>query len=129
MDGIHGWVDPHNGGTYTILNDIYNSEEQITQITGQRVTADRKYTDIFIFTLEEDSSGRDGCILSGCSESQVFSVLDYSTNYCNLRNLYCNNKYDGCEVSRYDLDYEETYIGCRENDASQCIVEDGTADR
>mmetsp|Transcript_9967 Transcript_9967/g.12571 ORF Transcript_9967/g.12571 Transcript_9967/m.12571 type:complete len:227 (+) Transcript_9967:123-803(+) len=120
MNGENGWTDPHNQGTYTILNTIVNDEEQMTQITGSRVTGDGKYTDMFIFTLEEDVGG--GCILSGCSESQVFSVLDFSTNYCNLRNLYCNSKDDGCPISKYNLSYEETYVDCWQRDATKCVV-------
>ena len=30
-----------------------------------------------------------GCQLDACSESQVTSYADFSTNYCNLHDLYC----------------------------------------
>ena len=122
MNGVNGWVDPHNSGTYSLLNNLVNIEEQMSQLTGSRTTADGKYTDIFLFVLEEDSTGESGCILSGCSESQVFSVLDFSTNYCNLRNLYCNNKDDGCQIVDHDFDYEETYLSCWQNDGTRCIA-------
>lgn len=128
MNGDNGWVDPHHHGTYTIINDHYNYEEKITQITGSRVTGHGNYTDLFIFTLEEDKNvggsggGNGGCILSSCSESQVFSVLDFSTNYCNLHNLYCNKSNDGCEIVKYDLNYQETYIDCWQRDPDKCIA-------
>jgi hypothetical protein len=31
------------------------------------------------------------CVAHMCSESQVFSIGDFDTNYCNLRNVYCNS--------------------------------------
>jgi len=36
-------------------------------------------------------------MIKGCSESQSTSLRDFSTNYCNLRNLWCGAE-DGCEV-------------------------------
>mmetsp|Transcript_2276 Transcript_2276/g.2575 ORF Transcript_2276/g.2575 Transcript_2276/m.2575 type:complete len:215 (+) Transcript_2276:120-764(+) len=124
--GVNGWTDPHNHGTYTLLNQVENQEENMTQITGSRLTGDGKYTDIFIFTLEDSPTNENGCILRGCSESQVFSVLDFSTNYCNLRSLYCNNDVDGCPIVKENFTYEETYVACRQNDASQCFTSDLT---
>ena len=58
--------------------------------------------------------GLDGasCFTQMCSESQVFSIGDFDTNYCNLRNVYCNVA-DGCELSDgIDLEYEETFVEC-----------------
>lgn len=133
MNGLNGWVDPHNQGVYKILNDHFNFEEQMTQITGSRVTGNassnvdgndgKTYEDLFIFTLEDDTSsnGNGGCILNACSESQVLSVVDFSTNYCNLRNLYCN-KNDGCPIFKYNLNYQETYIDCWQKEATSCIA-------
>ena len=138
MNGDNGWLDPHNNGTYTVIdNEVvdvqysYGDDEdqydgQMTKITGSRVTGNGQYTDLFTFTLlEQDSSDGNtdggGCVLNACSESQVFSILDFSTNYCNLRNLYCNSKDDGCPIVKYDLDYKETYINCWQRDATKCI--------
>ena len=87
------WRDPHNGGTYTVLD----ASDPIT-LSLQRLTGDGKYTDKLTFRLEAAAPG--GCTLFGCSASQVTSVADFSTNYCNLRMLYCGVE-DGCEpVSR-----------------------------
>jgi hypothetical protein len=150
MDGVNGWIDPHNGGTYTVVNNVVNNEEKMSQITGSRMTSNGQYTDLFIFTLEEQdgrsintngigSNGNGngngnsdviastdftdvGCILNGCSEAQVFSILDFSTNYCNLRNLYCNKKDDGCPIVTHDFDYVETFVSCWQHDATQCIT-------
>jgi len=100
------WTDPHNGGTYTL------SEASDTKIAGQRVTGDGKYTDKFDFNL---SGTGDSCSVEACSESQVNSVLDYSTNYCNLHSLYCSQG-DGCTTIGADLTYTETYSSCSQHD-------------
>merc|ERR1719421_2384314 len=71
--GKNGWVDPHNGGKYTLTSATD------TVLLTQRVTGNGKYTDLQKFTLQADGSG---CTVTACSESQVFSVIDYSTNFC-----------------------------------------------
>ena len=121
INGENGWIDPHNNGTYALLNTAVNNEEQMSQITGSRTTGDGQYTDMFIFTFENDVTNGGGCILNGCSESQVFSILDFSTNYCNLRDLYCNSD-DGCPIVEHDFSYEEKYASCWQRDANKCIA-------
>lgn len=105
------WVDPHNGGTYTITNSTS------TSIEGQRLTGDGKYTDKFDFEFTSSSDG--GCSVEACSESQVNSMLDFSTNYCNLHDLYCSST-DGCSTVGKDLSYSEKYNSCSEHDTSAC---------
>ena len=92
-------------------------------IKGSRATGNQKYTDLFAFSLSESKSS--GCLVQACSKSQVTSVLDFSTNYCNLRNLYCNRS-DGCVplTPGGDLEYEEEYTSCKQNEKSNCIVAD-----
>jgi hypothetical protein len=124
------WIDPHNNGTYklTSTTDIDSddgSDGGNEVVTGERLTGDGKYTDKFVFTFTESSSSSSssGCQVTACSESQVFSILDFSTNYCNLRNLYCNSSKDGCVTQQYDfLDYEENYVKCGQNVVEKCIV-------
>lgn len=86
-----------------------------TALEGQRVTGDGKYTDKFDFNFSESGIETQSCTVEACSESQVNSVVDYSTNYCNLNNLYCSSK-DGCAPINYDLDYKETYVACSQHD-------------
>ena len=88
--------------------------------TNQRVTGDKKYTDKFDFSFSPQVGGV-GCVLSACSESQVTSVLDYSTNFCNLHALYCSSA-DGCPTAGTDLSYSESYSSCSQHDAGACIV-------
>lgn len=47
-------------------------------------------TDKMIFTFSDFPGSHPSCGIHACSESQVFSLKDFSTNYCNLRNLYCS---------------------------------------
>lgn len=87
------WHDPHNNGTYSIMSSSADT------IQLQRVTGDLKYTDKITLFLDTVGSG---CTVRGCSESQVTSVADFSTNYCNVRVLYCGTK-DGCNPAKTDL--------------------------
>lgn len=68
-----------------------------------------------------------GCQLTACSESQVTSYSDFSTNYCNLRNLYCGSD-DNCPVVASDMQSSE-YIGQMgagaSHDKSACIAGGG----
>ena len=100
------WTDPHNGGTYSL------SSSNSSYIAGQRVTGDGKYTDKFDFMLSENGKG---CLVEACSESQVMSIADFSTNYCNLHDLYCSSA-DGCTSVGAELTYEESYTACVQHD-------------
>merc|ERR1712048_42896 len=67
-------------------------------------SGNRKYTDKMTFSLF-DENGK--CSIQACSASQVFSVADFSTNYCNLRMLYCGSK-EGCKPVATDAAIQET---------------------
>ena len=67
----------------------------------ERITGNHKYTDKMIFTLE-DSTESGQCKIEACSHSQVTSVADFGTNYCNLKMLYCGTK-DGCKPVSSDF--------------------------
>jgi len=88
------WVDPHNGGTYSVQS--YGGT-----FSTSRVTGDRKYTDKQIFTLEPEGMGG-ACKIEACSRSQVFSIGDFGTNYCDLKMLYCGSR-DGCKPVLHDF--------------------------
>mmetsp|Transcript_92414 Transcript_92414/g.249301 ORF Transcript_92414/g.249301 Transcript_92414/m.249301 type:complete len:386 (-) Transcript_92414:54-1211(-) len=118
--GQGGWVDPHNGGTYTLLSESANG------FSAERVTANKKYTDNMDFTFQ--ASGAGGCELQGCSESQVTSIADFSTNFCNLHDLYCGSS-DGCPVASKDFTYTESStksLGAS-TDKTACVVQDAVA--
>jgi len=127
LKGDNGWQDPHNQGTYTLLESTSpSSADGASMVRGSRVTGDGKYTDQFGFHLVPNKDGK-GCEMSGCSESQVFSILDMSTNYCNLRSLYCNTS-DGCDVVGTKLVYTEKYMNCWQRKADNCIAGSSASD-
>ena len=119
MEGKNGWVDPHNGGKYTlesVKKEDGGNEGSGYKVEGKRRTGNDLFTDKFAFLLVNDGSG---CVAQACSESQVHSVLDFSTNYCNLHCLYCN-KEDHCPIVHSNLHYKETYEKCSQNVKSKC---------
>uniref|UniRef100_A0A7S4UMD6 Uncharacterized protein n=1 Tax=Alexandrium monilatum TaxID=311494 RepID=A0A7S4UMD6_9DINO len=109
------WHDPHNNGTYTLLR------RGSSQLEFSRLTGDRRYTDLLTFTFQD--TGGASCLLEGCSESQVFSIRDYSTNLCNLCNLYCNRG-QGCHPVLHNLPNSQvrvwTSIGAGK-DEGECL--------
>merc|ERR1712096_251955 len=92
------WHDPHHNGTYSLDNASNGT------LAAHRRTGDDKYTDKMVFTLT--SSGDAACKIEACSESQVFSIGDAGTNYCNLRMLYCGST-DGCKPVTHDISSKE----------------------
>jgi len=126
--GKNGWYDPHNKGHYSVFKASPYGDFEL-----QRKTGDGKYTDKI--TLEMHSSG-DSCVVRGCSESQVSSVLDFSTNFCNIRMLTCG-KADGCKSAGFDfgatkITDNEQSLGSS-NKMSDCLkvaeeVQDGPRD-
>jgi len=95
------WHDPHNNGTYSLTGSSGQDS-----LDFQRVTGNKKYTDKLLFDFTDTGNQ---CEISGCSESQVFSVADFSTNYCNMRMLYCGSV-DGCKPVKFDFTMQETQV-------------------
>lgn len=98
------WVDPHNKGTYTVLS----SDGDVVEL--QRETGNGKYKDLMTFTLSASVDG--GCNVFACSESQVTSVKDFSTNYCNLHDLYCSDAGCNALAGEKALAYDEKITEC-----------------
>ncbi|CAD7956605.1 unnamed protein product [Amoebophrya sp. A120] len=149
VSGENGWTDPHNNGNYKLLEKPSNTKpdsgdrqaETIRQIKLQRTTGNGRYTDKLTFTLVDVESKKidrqtlygASCAVYGCSESQVTSVLDFSTNFCNLRNLLCG-KDVSCPVASqsFNIDWAGLdYGSCSQHQDANCInagdVEDGSA--
>merc|ERR1719375_626842 len=121
ISGQGGWVDPHNHGTYTLLGSTG------TEVHVKRLTGDGKYTDKQDFTLTDGPSG--SCKITGCSESQGTSVADFSTNYCDIRNLYCGAA-EGCHPVNGDFAIHEDSVSGSvgaSHDASACIVKNSSS--
>lgn len=79
------------------------------------------FTDLFGFRFMSDGGG---CKVTSCSESQVQSKCDFSTNFCNLFNLYCN-KADACEPLLHDLTYTTLSVGDSCNHGESCSPSSG----
>jgi hypothetical protein len=115
------WVDPHNGGIYSLIsssNGVINTQRTTNPATS---VGGNVYTDKQTFQL---TSADGGCQIKGCSESQGGSFSDFSTNYCDLRNLYCGSS-DGCVSASDDFtSQEQSHKGSlgAGHDASKCIV-------
>merc|ERR1712176_1166007 len=80
------------------------------------------YTDKQTFVLSARDEG--GCKIEACSESQGASGADFSTNYCDIRNLYCGSA-DGCPTVSHDFTSTEvSHKGSllAGHDFGQCIV-------
>lgn len=119
--GGNGWVDPHNGGIYSVLDSssgIVSTQRTTNPATSVGGTV---YTDKQIFVLTDEAGG---CKIEACSESQGTSVGDFSTNYCDVRNLYCGSA-DNCKTVSHDFTHtEDSHKGSigAGHDASVCIV-------
>ena len=115
------WTDPHNGGSYAIEDQSSPLQLKLSRVSGS--VAPGRYTDKLSFDFTEEDSGS-SCTLSGCSESQGSSFHDYSTNYCNLRMLYCAAA-DGCATALHDFTATELDVASSEGagtDASACMA-------
>merc|ERR1712039_762841 len=89
--------------------------------SGSKSVGGMTYTDKVLLTFT-DSDG--SCIITGCSESQGTSVGDFSTNYCNIRNLYCS-KEEGCSPVKHDFATTERTVSPSfgaGKDRSACVV-------
>jgi hypothetical protein len=116
----NSWVDPHNNGKYELLSSSSETDdngEHVVLVKASRQTGSGGYTDLMNIQLTEGEDHT--CVLETCSESQGTSVLDYSTNYCNLHNLYCGDA--NCNAVEHEfMDYKEEYVNCKQNTVAKC---------
>ncbi|XP_064402499.1 uncharacterized protein LOC135348213 [Halichondria panicea] len=100
----------HDCLSYTITNlsgdpqDCKSSEKCLYKLvsdTGSEIhstheTPVKHYVDDQSFTLSAGSGGAGSCTVAAYSTSETwYAVLDYGTNYCNLRNLVDISKLSG----------------------------------
>ena len=111
VTGANGWTDPHNNGTYALIGET----SELFELS--RLTGDGKYTDLI--NLAFSSSGS-GCAVQACSESQVYSIGDAGTNFCNIHDLYCTE--EGCDPINTNLKYDESVGKCTNESPSKCIA-------
>eukprot|EP00040_Diaphanoeca_grandis_P005439 m.32839 g.32839 ORF g.32839 m.32839 type:complete len:188 (+) comp16708_c1_seq1:50-613(+) len=121
-EGKGGWVDPHNNGSYSFLGNVTNTDGSIA-VTTQRTTGKAPhYLDKQTFILTPAANDAMSCGISSCSVSQTASVADFSTNYCDLRMLYCGVA-DGCKTVTYNTTATETCVSASsgQHSASDCL--------
>ena len=83
------WHDPHNNGTYSFDGTQIRNELSLTRLSGSASAV--KYTDAVHMVLTPSTDGA-SCTMESTSDSQVFSILDFATNFCNINNLYCSDE-------------------------------------
>jgi hypothetical protein len=114
------WVDPHNNGKYELLSSSSATDdngEHVVFVKASRQTGSGQYTDLLTIQLTEREDHT--CVLEACSESQVTSIFDSSTNYCNLHNLYCGEA--SCDAVKHEFTaYKEEYVNCKQNIVAKC---------
>lgn len=111
------WHDPHNNGSYSFVGTPTKEKNLLERVsgTGSKV----KYTDSIEFIFEP-SQNDESCRLSAKSSSQVFSILDFGTNFCNINNLYCSDN-KACQ-SFGDLKYVYTVGKCTDPTLKSCYT-------
>jgi len=122
--GSKVWVDPHHGGIYSVIS-VTDTEIDTKRSTNPKNSPGGiTFTDKQTFTLS-DKAGT--CEISACSESQGSSLKDFSTNYCDLRNLYCGSA-DGCTPVVHDFSstQESVTASSGQSDFTQCVVKGAT---
>ena len=107
------WIDPHNAGSYKLV------EESSTLLLIERVTGTSSWTKYLDKLTIEFHPLNTGCIIEACSESQGTSILDHSTNYCNIHDLYCSD--DSCK-SKKQLHYTEEKTSCSQSALQNCYA-------
>jgi len=120
------WVDPHNGGNYTLLSDNRPSTILMSRAAGSQAKTPKgpNYDDQVKFTFLPTDGG---CQVRACSESHVTSVIDFGTNYCNMHDLICKDpEYCGKTPSNYSytekVDSCGTFgVNCKTSVESTCL--------
>ena len=117
IDGQHAvWHDPHNNGTYAFSGIQSARELSIVRISGSASKV--KYTDKVHMLLEPVQNG-DACRTVTTSDSQVFSILDFATNFCNINDLYCSA--DECRPFEA-LTYTYSIGKCTDSTIASCYT-------
>jgi hypothetical protein len=114
------WRDPHGGGVYHM---DYNTTSEINLHRNGPPNEPYDRYDKMTFTF---SPYNQGCLVGACSVSQVTSVLDQNTNFCNLHDLYCSDEgchplsasNDSARLLKYHENIDDMY--CQEHTREDC---------
>ena len=93
---------------------VFEGIDAVGRITGYHLTPKQSYKDAVSFDFSENGTS---CKVVGFSKSTVsYAVLDFGTNYCNLRNLL-----DGANLSQGNGFTEDTNTSiCTQYDQINC---------
>ena len=102
------WHAARQGGRHGAdgRHDAAGARGEAERLSGSE-GPDPPFVDKLAFSFAE--AGARACRLAGCSRSQVASHKDFSTNYCNLHDLFCSSV-DGCPAVYFELAYNETAV-------------------
>merc|ERR1712107_206750 len=94
VTGLGHWVDPNNGGNYTVLEKTPYKLHTRRTSNPEKVKL-REYEQLFNLVPAGDI-----CEINACSKSTGDFLHDDSINFCNLYNLFCGRR-DGCATIRH----------------------------
>jgi hypothetical protein len=110
------WHDPHNNGNYAFAPKNSENEYSLERKSGNG--SKTVYTDSVEFIFE-NSPDENSCHVVASSNSQVFSILDMGTNFCNMNNLYSSDK----ECRPFEvLEYTYTVGKCTDSTLKKCYT-------
>jgi len=119
----NNWIDAHNQGTYA--NRTATDDESLialTRTTGRVMFPGTYENEAFTDKLNLNLVPKDDtqCEVYGCSQSQVMSKWDYSTNFCNLQVLVGGTNRTGDDDYKYiyhdlETDSREIYFASPHN--------------
>jgi hypothetical protein len=109
------WHDPHNNGNYAFTGkDAKKFSLERKSGSASKIV----YTDSVEFAFQDSLDG-DSCHVVASSNSQVFSILDFGTNFCNMNNLYSSDK--ECRPFKV-LEYTYTVGKCADPTIKKCYT-------
>jgi hypothetical protein len=112
----NSWHDPHNNGNYAFAPK--NSKEKFSLERKSGTGSKTVYIDIIEFIFE-NSPDENSCHVVASSNSQVFSLLDMGTNFCNMNNLYSSDK----ECRPFEvLEYTYSVGKCTDSTLKKCYT-------
>ena len=115
LGGADAWHDPHNNGSYSFIHAMNPPLFKLYRVSG---TASRqKYTDVVDLSFSVVNNGT--CKMTAHSTSTVFSILDFSTNWCNMLNLVSS---DPRARPFTRLNYTVSIGKCGEHDTDRCYT-------
>ena len=110
------WHDPHNNGSYAFVGDQNGDNVAFLRTSGSGSKVVYIDSVNFAFTHSSDDQS---CVVRATSDSQVFSILDFGTNFCNINNLYSSDSQ--CRPFK-KLTYTYNVEKCTDSNIKSCYT-------